>query len=258
MSAVAENLVSAMRFFGHVRKNGEVCELPGVCLVSCGLNYAAFNAALLSEHLGSDANQLRHRIEAPAAHFHSRSLRWTYWVCDDYLDDNLRRESRGIFRSFGLSPLTDPPGMFAERLTAPRRKLPELEIRPVQDAETRRMFAYITAIAFEIPQDVSRDVYGSARGWGGDFHGYVGYVNGAPIATTATVTAAGVIGVYSVGTLPLWRHKGYAESLMRRALEIEQQASGVEATVLQSTQSGVSLYERMGYRRVTRFSVYIS
>ncbi|HLJ17006.1 MAG TPA: heavy metal translocating P-type ATPase [Bryobacteraceae bacterium] len=37
-------------------------------------------------------------------------------------------------------------------------------------------------------------------------------------------------------------------------LEIEQRESGAHATVLQSKQSGVSLYERMGYRKVTRFS----
>ena len=112
VTASAENLLTAMRFFGTARKSGEIRELPGVCLISCGLNYAAFNAALLSQRLGVDRNQLRQKIEGPASHFLSRNLRWTYWVCDDYLDHSLRRESKEVFNSFGLYPLTEPPGMF--------------------------------------------------------------------------------------------------------------------------------------------------
>lgn len=256
--ASAENLLTAMRFFGSGRKTGEIRDLPGVCVVSCGLNYAAFNAALLSEPLGLDPNQLRHRIEAPAAHFQSRNLRWTYWLCDDYLDAALRKSSRQMFNSFGLSPLTEPPGMFAERLADPKRRLPELVVRRVQDDATRRAFAQITSVAFDIPLNICRDVYGSSPAWGGDFHGYVGYVDGMAVTTTATVVAANVVGVYSVGTLPQCRGRGYAEALMRRALSIEKEASGFEETVLQATNSGRALYERMGYRKITRFSVYIS
>ncbi|MGH9647571.1 MAG: GNAT family N-acetyltransferase, partial [Bryobacteraceae bacterium] len=159
---------------------------------------------------------------------------------------------------FGLTPLTGPPGMFAEKLRPPSRKLPVLDVRRVNNLETRQAFANITAIAFDIPQAISREVYGAARGLGGDFHGYVGYVDGAPVATTATVVSAGAVGIYSVGTLPDWRRRGFAESLMRSAIAIEQKKSGVEASVLQATESGISVYERMGYRRVTRFSVYIS
>src|ERR1700681_1809133 len=101
ITASAENLLTAMRFFGSARKSGEIRELPGVCLVSCGLNYAAFNAALLSQPLSLDPSQLRSRIQGPATHFQSRNLRWTYWLCDDYLDYALRRESKEMFNSFG-------------------------------------------------------------------------------------------------------------------------------------------------------------
>jgi ribosomal protein S18 acetylase RimI-like enzyme len=258
VTASAENLLTAMRFFGSARKSGEIRELPGVCLVSCGLNYAAFNAALLSQPLGMDPNQLRHRIEGPATHFQSRNLRWTYWLCDDYLDHALRRESKQMFNSFGLSPLTEPPGMFAERLVPPKRRIPELVVRRVEDEATRRAFSYITSVAFDIPLTICREIYGSSPAWGGDFHGYVGYVDGVAVTTTATVVAASVVGVYSVGTLPQCRGRGYAEALMRRALSIEKENCGIEETVLQATNSGRALYEQMGYRKITRFSVYIS
>lgn len=258
VSASANNLLTAMRFFGSSRKSGEIREMPGVCLVSCGLNYAAFNAALLSDPLGVDRNQLRQRIEAPAKHFHSRNLRWTYWLCDDYLDHTLRRESKQLFNSYGLSRLTEPPGMFAERLLPPKRPIKALAVRRVQDEPTRRAFAQITSISFEIPQTICREIYGYGPAWDGDFHGYVGYADGVPVSAAATVVAANVVGVYSVGTLPQCRGRGYAEALMRHALSIEREKTGIEETVLQATNSGRALYEQMGYREITRFSVFIS
>lgn len=258
VNAVAQNLLRAMQFFGSARHTGEIRNIPGVCLVYCGLNYAAFNAALLSEPLNPDANELRTRIQAPADHFRSRNLRWTYWLCDDYLDAALRRESRTLFNRLGMATLTEPPGMYADRLLPPKRRLPELVVRPVCDDATRRAFAHITSVAFEIPQGICRDIYASDRAWAGDFHGFVGYVDNLPVATAATVLAGGVVGVYSVGTLPLYRKRGYAEALMRQALSVVRQKTGIEQTVLQATPSGVRMYQQMGYRKITKFSVYIS
>lgn len=257
-NAVTKNLLRAMRFFGSARSNGEIRDLPGVCLISCGLNYAAFNAALLSEPVSSDASALRDRIQTPASHFRSRNLRWTYWLCDDYLGPSLRRESRSIFNTWGMATLTEPPGMFAERLLPPRRRLPELVVKPVGDEPTRRAFGHVTSIAFEIPQDICRDIYGSSLAWQGELRGFVGFVDNLPVATAATIVAADVAGVYSVGTLPQYRRRGYAEAMMRHALSIERENSGIEATVLQATESGLRMYQHMGYRKATKFSVYIS
>jgi ribosomal protein S18 acetylase RimI-like enzyme len=213
---------------------------------------------LLSKPLGVDRNQLHQRIEGPATHFQSRNLRWTYWLCDDYLDHTLRRESKQMFNSFGLSPLTEPPGMFTERLLPPKRRIPAMVVRRVEDEPTRRAFAHITSIAFDIPQSICREIYGAGPAWAGEFHGYVGYVDGVAVTTTATVVAAHVVGVYSVGTLPQCRGRGYAEALMRHALSVERENTGIEETVLQATDLGRALYEQMGYRKITRFSVYIS
>ena len=79
-----------------------------------------------------------------------------------------------------------------------------------------------------------------------------------PLTTSATVTAAGVVGLYSVGTLAEFRRQGYAEATLRHALEQSCRRSGLERTILQSTPGGLSLYQRLGYRVVTRFTVYIA
>lgn len=256
--AIAGNLLEAMRFFGNARRDGAVQDHPGVCLISCGLNYAAFNAAVLSEPIHGDVNQLRQKIELPVEHYGSRDLRWTYWLCDDFLEGQVRRDSRLLFHRFGLHPLTDPPGLFADRLLPPRRTLPSLRIRRVADEATRAAFAHLTSLSFEIPVGICRDIYGSPRAWSGSFEGYVGYVGEVPVTTTATVVTNDVVGIYSVGTAPQCRRHGYAEAIMRDVLRQMRERTGIEATVLQSTSSGFSLYEQMGYRKYTKFSVYIS
>jgi ribosomal protein S18 acetylase RimI-like enzyme len=256
--AVAGNLLEALRFFGQARPDAEIRDLPGVSLIFCGLNYAAFNAALQAEPMVGDAQELSRLIDLSAQQFDARSLRWTYWLCQDFLHQPLRREAIRVFRRHGLRHLTENPGMYTDRLAPVTRELPMLEVRPVADEATRKAFSAVMSTAFEIPQSVSLSVYGSARAWDGNFHGYVGYSNGRAVTTAAAVITGDVIGLYSVATLPQHRRLGFAEAIMRQVIDEAQRARSVSRMVLQATPSGFSLYEAMGYRTVTSFNVFIA
>ena len=258
MRAVATNLLEALRFFGQAREDAEILDLPGVSLIFCGLNYAAFNAALLAKPIEGDASEMDRLIEAAAEQFDARNLRWTYWLCEDFLSQPLRRQASRIFQRRGLRPLTEAPGMYAERLAPPERTLPSLEIRPVADEQTRCAFADIMSASFEIPQSVSASVYGLERAWKCSFQGYVGYANGRAVTTAAAVITGDVVGLYSVATLPQHRRLGFAEAIMRHVVAEARRTAGITKTVLQATSSGYSLYERMGYRAVTTFQVHIA
>jgi GNAT superfamily N-acetyltransferase len=256
--AVTINLLEALRFFGEARIDAEIQDLPGLSLIFCGLNYAAFNAALMAQPIDGDRGELVRLIEASATQFDAKGLRWTYWLCDDFLSTPLRREAPRIFIEHGLRHLTEAPGMYADELLPPKRQLPELEVRPVSDEPTRAAFADIMSTAFEIPHSVSHAIYGADRAWLGAFRGYVGYVKGKPVTTAAAVTTGGAIGLYSVATLPQHRRRGFAEAIMRQVIQGIRQRTGIDRTVLQATSSGLALYEAMGYRTVTKFDVYIS
>jgi GNAT superfamily N-acetyltransferase len=256
--AVAQNLLEALRFFGQARADAEIHDLPGLSLIFCGLNYAAFNAALQAAPVDGDGQELARLIELSAHQYDARSLRWTYWVCDDFLNLPLRREAPRVFKRHGLRHLTEAPGLYAERLTPVNRNLPPLDVRPVGDRATRAAFSDVMSVAFEIPHSVSTSVYGSERAWNGTFQGYVGYSNGRAVTTAAAVITGDVIGLYSVATLPQHRRLGFAEAIMRDVIREAQETRGVARTVLQSTSSGLGLYEAMGYRIVTGFNVFIS
>src|SRR5215469_4482298 len=105
--AVVENLLQALRFFGYARPGAEIHDLPGLTLIFCGLNYAAFNAGLLARPVGADWLEFARLIGTSAEQFGRRNLRWTYWFCDDYLDASLLRNADGVFNRFGLRALTE-------------------------------------------------------------------------------------------------------------------------------------------------------
>ncbi|HEX5229490.1 MAG TPA: GNAT family N-acetyltransferase [Bryobacteraceae bacterium] len=256
--AVAENLLEALRFFGHAREDAEIRDLKGVSLIFCGLNYAAFNAALQATPIQGDSGELARLIEVSAQHYDVRNLRWTYWLCDDFLPPPVQRDAWRVFQRHGLRHLTEAPGMYTDRLTPATRALPTIDVRPVGDKPTRAAFAEVMSTAFEIPHSVSVSVYGAERAWQGTFQGYVGYSNGRAVTTAAAVVTNDVVGLYSVATLPQHRRLGFAEAIMRQVIAEAEEKRGVSRTVLQATSSGMSLYEAMGYRTVTNFNVFIA
>ena len=163
-----------------------------------------------------------------------------------------------VFEKRGLGVASNCPGMLAERIEPPDRQLPALETRRVMDADTRLSFCHITSLAFGLPFETALAIYNSERSWRTDFIAYVGYVDRDPVATVATVAAAGAIGVYSVATLPEYQGRGVAEKLIRHALNSAAEATGLNRSVLQSSHHGHSLYHKMGYREVAKFSIYVS
>ncbi len=253
---ITSNLVEAMKFFGRAQPMAEVRDSGALTTVYSGLNYGAFNAGLFGRPV--EAGEAERSITSAADYFTALNRRWSFWYCDDHLDKLARKRAKGVLHSRGLSFLSDHAGMLAEALRPPSRALPEITVARVDGAPARLTFAHITSIAFEIPGDICRDIYGSERAWQGSFTGYIGLAGAAPVSTMAVVETENAAGIYSVGTLPGFRGRGYAEALMRVVLGRLREKRGMVRTLLQSTRSGHKLYERMGYRRVTSYSVYIT
>lgn len=252
------NLLGLFRHFAGSRAEGEVREMPGVSLASCGATFHLFNAAFFSEPVPAAPGELERRIFTASVHYGVRGLRWAFWVNEDKLDAGLRRKSQGIFHGQGLGLASRMPAMMAARLTPPVRPLPALEVRQVGDAQTRLAFCHIVAASFRIPFAWCRELYEPEAPWGGGFAGYIGYTDGAPVTAAAVMRAAGAAGLYCVGTLPGDERRGYAETIVRHALDAAWRTFGAGPAVLESTAAGLPLYLRMGFETVTHILVYSS
>ena len=254
---VEQNLVHSFRTLASDRPSGDVRNIAGVSIASAGTSFQMFNAAFLDSPV-AESEDLERRIATAKVHFRARRLDWSFWVCEDLLPPKLRRRSDLYFERNGLRLAVQLPGMSAERLLPPRRPLPDIEVRRVADESTRLAFCDIGCTCFQVPLNWFREIFLRQCLWDGDFVGYVAYANGEPVATAATVTAAGAVGVYNVATLPAHRRHGHGEAVMRYALERARQQSGCERTILQATEHGLRLYLGMGYRTVTTVNVYAS
>jgi GNAT superfamily N-acetyltransferase len=232
--------------------------MPGVLIISSGIAFPMFNAAFhLAPAMGS-VDELERRIAIARVHFNVRGLRWCYWVCEDRLQRSVARRTREIFGRHDMHMAMSSPGMVTDELPPPARALPDLEIRRVAGEPSRLAFAHIMSVAFGIPFAVANEVYGTGNIWRTGFTGYVGYLDGTPVASTAIVIEAGVIGIYAVGTLPGYQRRGYAEALLRYAVDRARAESALERLVLQSSQAGLPLYLKLGFRKVTEFQVFVS
>lgn len=216
-----------------------------------------FNAAFLSGRAMAEAD-LERRFAAARVHFDARGMEWAFWLCEGLLDRAVHRRVKHAASRHGLSWAVDLPGMYAEELQCPKRPLPPIEVRRVSDEASRLAFCDIGSVCFHVPMRWFREIFLWERMWNGPFTGFVGFVAGEPVSTTATVVDSGVVGVYNVATLPNYRQRGYGEAVMRYALEVAAAETGIRRTILQSTKPGLALYQQMGYRTVTKVSVYAS
>jgi ribosomal protein S18 acetylase RimI-like enzyme len=248
--ANARNLTAALSGYGELERRS------GVVLITAPVAYSVFNIALLDAAVPDVPGELKRRIRVARQHYESAGTPWSFWICESDLP---RRELRRLFESFeeeGLQSIAESPGMDTRQLVEPRRRLPNLAFRQVEDEQTRRHFSRLVCASFHIPPAMADAVYSLDRFWAGPLKAWVGYEAGRPVTTTAAVDSSGVLGVYSVATMPDCRRKGYGEAAVRHAVArlLEQGAGG--PVVLQSSPGAYSLYRSMGFRSRTRFYIF--
>lgn len=86
---------------------------------------------------------------------------------------------------------------------------------------------------------------------------FVGYLNGEPVATNILFNGSGVASVYAVATLPRAQGKGIGAAITLKPLLEARDREGYNYAVLFSTEMGVRVYERIGFRltdvRINRY-----
>jgi predicted GNAT family acetyltransferase len=251
--AVEANLRESFRMLAHGRPRGDVLELPGVTIASLGVSFQMFNAAFFSSPIAS-GDELEMRLDAAQEHFSKRNLSWSLWVCEDWLDRSLRRRLSRVCDGFDLHLTTEMPGMTACALDRASRPLQELEFRRVERGPTLDDFRAIGSNCFHVPILWFSEVFDETIR-DREFICWVGYHEGVPVSTAATVRTGETVGLYNIATTPGYRGRGFGEAVTRHAVEYARPA---EKVILQSTTQGLSMYHRMGFDAVTRILVYNS
>jgi ribosomal protein S18 acetylase RimI-like enzyme len=130
-----------------------------------------------------------------------------------------------------------------------------LDIREVADERTLADFHAVLAAGFGLPLDavaqvLGLDVLGSVAG--GNF---VGYAEDRPATVSVGWMEGRTVGVFNVATLDDFRRRGFGEAMTWRAAAAGAE-SGAKVAVLQASEMGRPIYERMGFRTVASYVAF--
>ncbi|MDI1482712.1 GNAT family N-acetyltransferase [Polyangium sp. y55x31] len=249
-----DQMIRMWSIFAGRFPDAKVEALPGITVTLSGTPMVFVNLIHLSSPV-RDRDDLTERCRMAIAYGKASGAPWLFSACDPWLGDPEVAEE--VLSGLGLTRQLGTKGMVTDTLLPPQRSLPaELEIRRVNDEETRYALSDLNMLSYGMPIPLGRDAIGRSSYWHDSFYAYVGFVNGEPVSCTLTSPVDGRLYVAWVATHPDHRRKGYGDAVMRRSLEEARAATGLRRTVLHATDMGYPVYEAMGYHSVVGFSWY--
>jgi ribosomal protein S18 acetylase RimI-like enzyme len=178
-----------------------------------------------------------------------RPFTWSIWPSNRPASLRERLEARGFGHLF------DGPLMW---LDLDEAQLPEelpagLSIEPVTDAATLAA-AGDAMMPPGAGDDSARRLFGAAYealilGPEPQMTYFAGWFEGRIVASSAIYTGTGLAGIYAVGTVADLRGRGFGGALTAAALR-EGQRRGLRSAALLSSELGVPVYRRLGFREV--------
>ena len=233
----------------------EVMESEEMIRFATGLPLAPFNEVMRAR---LDERNVDRAIEQAIEYFAGKKLPWCWAVEESATPPDLpdRLVARGLVED------APEPGMAMDL-----RLLPEsaggpkgLAIEKVAGKELGGEYAEVLAAGFGLPETIARgfaeitsEVPPSADV---RVSGYLGRLEGLPVATSLLVAAGGVAGIYNVTTLAPYRGRGIGAAVTVAPL-LEARSSGYRIGSLQASQMGYGVYERLGFREYYRIRQFV-
>jgi GNAT superfamily N-acetyltransferase len=246
-----ENMIESIAAAGGLAPGAVVSREGGVALVATGMPLRLFNQVVIER---DDASP-----EAVAAAVAMTSARGDRFVV------NLRRGTDDpylpLMDELGLVPLSEEPwipGMALHPVPATGSVPPGAghEIRRVGDSRGIRDHVETAAAGFEMPVSWLEAIMTDEMLDRDDIAVYVGYTDGVPVTTGMGLRTGGTIGIYNIATVEAARRRGYGAAMTMRIVD-DGAAAGCDVAILQASDMGYPIYERLGFRTVVEYVGYV-
>jgi len=244
-----ENMLVAMSEAAGTVPGSLVRRAGGVVLLASGRQIRLFNQVLVD-----DRSATADRIEAAVATLRERRNPFVVSLRRG-VDDRFV----GLMADLGLELPSDHgplPGMAL--VPIPDGDPPSvegLEIRPVADSAGLEDHIVAAAAGFGMPEAMLRSIVALDLWRRPGRIVYVGYVEGEPVTTGLGARTGRTIGVYNISTIESARKRGYGEAMTAR-VAADGHAAGCDVAILQASDMGRPIYERLGYRTVVEYDWY--
>lgn len=235
------NFVAAMTMVAELSPRGLVRDFGGVRVAASGAPDAYFNPIMLAGPLAAERTlrQAVGLIRALQLPFVIHVAAGTDPAAEAAAASLGLAAGRRLVPCFAIKPprtVPDPP--------------PDLEIRRVTAADFAS-FVEVGVAGFEMSPAVAEALYPPAMLDAEGLRAYLGLVDGRPVATSLSVRTGDVVGVYAVATVPAARGRGYGTALTWATLADADPLAALG--VLQASDMGRPVYERMGFQLVREF-----
>jgi len=218
-----------------------------------GLPIPFFNAAIVTARDVS-GNALRALGRDACAWAAPKGVPWMFLVTHDALAPGV--DAVSVLDPCGLTPMLPMTGMRAERIAPRPIGADGLQVDVAGDAAALTAIVDVNSAAYGVDLDASKPLLGNPSFWTGHVPA-LGRVDGTPVASAAVMMVSGVRYVLLVATMPDRQRRGYAEAVMRHALDRAAAAHGETPTVLHATDAGRPIYARMVYGTIATHTAFI-
>jgi GNAT superfamily N-acetyltransferase len=239
-----QSYYQAWRAWGRCGQ-GEVRESNGLLAVSSGTPLAFLNIVFVTRPLAAPEDQLG----AAMRFFDSRGEPFIVRI-----REGLDRGSEAACDALGMPYSDTVPGMVSTNLLSPAA--PDgLDVQVVRSLSELDQFQSVIADGYGLPRGDVDAFVRPALLEDAEVESYVGYFEGKPIATSTLAFGGGVAGVHNVSTVPAARKRGFGEALTWHAMA-RGAGRGCDMAALQASEMGQPIYERMGFRVVSRYRTF--
>ncbi len=254
MEASDRNCIEFFQHYG-LGPGCEIHEDPDLVWFVTGIPHPLFNGVM---HTELEPGEVPERIDGMVSEFRRRGLplEWTTSLRTRPLDLGRRLEAKGFEHTL------DVPAMTLDLRSLPEVQVPgNLTVAPAQTREDLRRCLDIALSTFGIPTDFVPRLLEIEEGMPSEqrelTRHYLARVDGRPAATAELYHAAGVAGLYFVGTLPEARDRGIARAVTVAALH-DAREMGVRVGTLQATPMGAPVYRKLGFRELFPMGIYMA
>ena len=235
-------------------------KLPGVDLIDrkgVAIRWADhpfpfWNCIFFTEEL--DQNALSVHLQEAARYMRQKSQSGLVWVCEELLSDSAKESLPRLLQEAQLELALPVTGMAGEMFPLQTSVPSTLRLERVTNHDMLQEYIDINCDAYGLPLSsgesaLDPDTWLNA-------YSYLGYEGDRAVTAASAIVNEGCLFLALVATRAEARGKGYAEAVVRQALQAGHEATGLTRTILHATDAGFPVYKRIGYYKTASILAY--